>query len=26
MDNVRDRDYLEKTWEGGNAPWKIWEE
>jgi glucose-1-phosphate cytidylyltransferase len=25
MDTVRDKDLLQKLWEGGNAPWKIWE-
>lgn len=24
MDTLRDRRLLEKLWEGGNAPWKIW--
>jgi len=24
MDNVRERDNLEKLWAGGNAPWKVW--
>lgn len=24
MDNTRDRDYLEKLWESGRAPWKTW--
>lgn len=23
MDNVHDRDYLEKLWQTGNAPWKV---
>lgn len=25
MDTVHDRDYLEKLWESGEAPWKTWE-
>ena len=25
MDNVHDRDYLEKLWKSGQAPWKVWE-
>jgi glucose-1-phosphate cytidylyltransferase len=24
MDTLRDKVYLEKLWESGNAPWKIW--
>ena len=24
MDNVRERDNLEKLWNSGNAPWKVW--
>ena len=24
MDTLRDRNELEKLWESGNAPWKIW--
>jgi glucose-1-phosphate cytidylyltransferase len=24
MDNVRERDNLEKLWASGNAPWKVW--
>jgi glucose-1-phosphate cytidylyltransferase len=24
MDNVREKQYLEKLWAEGNAPWKIW--
>ena len=24
MDNIRDMEYLNKLWEGGNPPWKIW--
>lgn len=23
MDNIHDRDYLEKLWNSGNAPWKV---
>lgn len=26
MDTQRDKQYLEKLWESGNAPWKIWED
>ena len=25
MDNIHDRDYLQKLWEDGKAPWKVWE-
>jgi len=25
MDTLRDKNVLEKLWEGGQAPWKIWE-
>ncbi|MBQ7715553.1 MAG: glucose-1-phosphate cytidylyltransferase, partial [Clostridia bacterium] len=25
MDNKREYDMLEKMWESGNAPWKVWE-
>lgn len=25
MDNIHDRDYLQKLWDDGKAPWKIWE-
>lgn len=25
MDTMRDKEYLEKLWEEGNAPWKVWE-
>ncbi|TLM78026.1 MAG: glucose-1-phosphate cytidylyltransferase [Actinobacteria bacterium] len=25
MDTVRDRDYLERRWAAGDAPWKTWE-
>jgi glucose-1-phosphate cytidylyltransferase len=24
MDTLRDKKYLEKLWQAGNAPWKIW--
>jgi len=24
MDTLRDKNYLEKLWQEGNAPWKIW--
>lgn len=24
MDNVRERELLEKLWNGGQAPWKVW--
>lgn len=24
MDTMRDKEYLEKLWSEGNAPWKIW--
>jgi len=24
MDNVRERDYLNKIWSTGEAPWKVW--
>jgi glucose-1-phosphate cytidylyltransferase len=24
MDTIRDVQYLERIWEQGNAPWKIW--
>jgi len=24
MDTLRDKNVLEKLWQGGNAPWKIW--
>lgn len=26
MDTQRDKAYLETIWEGGNAPWKIWQD
>jgi glucose-1-phosphate cytidylyltransferase len=26
MDTLREKQQLEKYWETGNAPWKIWEE
>jgi len=25
MDTLRDRNFLEELWMGGNAPWKIWQ-
>ena len=25
MDNIRDKQTLEKLWDSGEAPWKIWE-
>lgn len=25
MDTLRDKEYLEKLWEQGDAPWKVWE-
>lgn len=25
MDTLRDKDRLEKLWNSGNAPWKVWE-
>ncbi len=25
MDNIREREYLEKLWHTGRAPWKIWD-
>jgi len=25
MDTLRDKNLLEKLWESGEAPWKIWE-
>ena len=25
MDTLRDKQYLERLWESGNAPWKVWE-
>jgi glucose-1-phosphate cytidylyltransferase len=24
MDTLRDKKYLEKLWQAGNAPWKVW--
>jgi glucose-1-phosphate cytidylyltransferase len=24
MDTLRDKNYLEKLWSSGNAPWKVW--
>jgi glucose-1-phosphate cytidylyltransferase len=26
MDSLRDKQYLEKLWESGDAPWKSWEQ
>lgn len=26
MDTVRDRDVLEKFWQSGSAPWKVWKD
>lgn len=26
MDTVPDREYLERLWESGKAPWKVWED
>ena len=26
MDTLREKQQLEKLWESGNAPWKVWEE
>lgn len=26
MDTLREKKYLESLWQGGNAPWKVWEE
>ena len=26
MDTKREKDKLEKLWESGHAPWKIWED
>jgi glucose-1-phosphate cytidylyltransferase len=25
MDTIRDREHLQEMWEGGSAPWKVWE-
>lgn len=25
MDNIREKEYLEKCWQTGNAPWKKWD-
>jgi glucose-1-phosphate cytidylyltransferase len=25
MDTLRDKNFLEELWTGGNAPWKIWQ-
>ena len=24
MDTLRDKNYLQELWQGGNAPWKVW--
>jgi glucose-1-phosphate cytidylyltransferase len=24
MDTLRDKDYLERLWSSGDAPWKVW--
>lgn len=24
MDTLRDKQYIEELWDGGNAPWKVW--
>jgi glucose-1-phosphate cytidylyltransferase len=26
MDTLREKKYLESLWDGGNAPWRVWEE
>ncbi len=26
MDTMRDKEYLEKLWQSGKAPWKVWQE
>ena len=26
MDTMRDKNFLDTAWEGGDAPWKIWED
>ena len=26
MDTLRDKTRLEKLWESGKAPWKVWED
>ena len=26
MDTVRDRDVLERAWNEGRAPWKVWDD
>ena len=26
MDTKREKDLLEKMWDSGNAPWKVWED
>ena len=25
MDTLRDKEFLEKKWKSGDAPWKIWD-
>ena len=25
MDTLREKEYLEKLWETGQAPWKVWD-
>ena len=25
MDNIRDKAYLEKLWESGKVPWRVWQ-
>lgn len=25
MDTLRDKNYLEELWQGGDAPWKVWQ-
>ena len=25
MDTLRDKKFLEESWAGGNAPWKVWD-
>ena len=25
MDTVRDRNYLQRLWDSGEAPWKTWD-
>ena len=26
MDTLREKQQIEKLWESGNAPWKLWED